>query len=97
MNRWEVGGHALKIMEISLMIMEKSWNNHGILIWNSCGNPAYMNHGYLKFHPTPSKKTRKHFENKKKYKFMLQGVHMNSLYFPFSKLMGCDETSDTCV
>ena len=32
---------ALKlIMEISLLIMEKSWNNHGILISNFCGNPA---------------------------------------------------------
>ena len=27
------------IMEISLLIMEKSWNNHGILISNFCGNP----------------------------------------------------------
>ena len=26
-------------MEISLLIMEKSWNNHGISIWNFCGNP----------------------------------------------------------
>ena len=28
------------IMEILLLIMEKSWNNHGILILNFCGNPA---------------------------------------------------------
>ena len=28
------------IMEISLLIMEKSWNNHGILILNFCGNPG---------------------------------------------------------
>ena len=28
------------IMEISLLIMEKSWNNHGILISNFCGNPV---------------------------------------------------------
>ena len=28
------------IMEISLLIMEKSWNNHGIFILNFCGNPA---------------------------------------------------------
>ena len=28
------------IMEISLLIMEKSWNNHGILILNFCGNPV---------------------------------------------------------
>ena len=27
------------IMEISLLIIEKSWNNHGILISNFCGNP----------------------------------------------------------
>ena len=27
------------IMEISLLIMEKSWNNHGIWILNFCGNP----------------------------------------------------------
>ena len=26
-------------MEISLLMMEKSWNNHGILILNFCGNP----------------------------------------------------------
>ena len=30
------------IMEISLLIMEKSWNNHGILILNFCGNPAII-------------------------------------------------------
>ena len=28
------------IMEIPSFIMEKSWNNHGILILNFCGNPA---------------------------------------------------------
>ena len=28
------------LMEISLLNMEKSWNNHGILILNFCGNPA---------------------------------------------------------
>ena len=28
------------IMEISLLIMEKSWNNHGILILDFCGNPV---------------------------------------------------------
>ena len=27
------------IMEISLLVMEKSWNNHGIWILNFCGNP----------------------------------------------------------
>ena len=27
------------IMEFSLLIIEKSWNNHGILILNFCGNP----------------------------------------------------------
>ena len=32
------------IMEISLLIMEKSWNNHGILISNFCGNPAPGHH-----------------------------------------------------
>ena len=30
------------IMEISLLIMEKSWNNHGILILNFSGNPAFI-------------------------------------------------------
>ena len=29
------------IMEISLLIMEKSWNNHGIWILNFCGNPDF--------------------------------------------------------
>ena len=28
------------IMEISLSIIEKSWNNHGIFILNFYGNPA---------------------------------------------------------
>ena len=28
-----------QILEISLLIMEKSWNNHGILISNFLGNP----------------------------------------------------------
>ena len=28
-------------MEILLLIMEKSWNNHGILILNFCGNPVF--------------------------------------------------------
>ena len=28
------------IMEISSLITEKSWNNHGILILNFCGNPV---------------------------------------------------------
>ena len=27
------------IMEITLLIMEKSWKNHGILFLNSSGNP----------------------------------------------------------
>ena len=31
------------IMEISLLIMEKSWNNHGILILDFCGNPVRIN------------------------------------------------------
>ena len=26
-------------MEITLLIMEKSWKNHGILFLNFCGNP----------------------------------------------------------
>ena len=38
MGRSEVA-HKL-IMEISLLIMEKSWNKHGILIVNLCGNPV---------------------------------------------------------
>ena len=29
------------IMEITLLIMEKSWKNHGILFLNFCGNPVY--------------------------------------------------------
>ena len=33
------------IMEISLLIMEKSWNNHGILILNFCGNPGINTYG----------------------------------------------------
>ena len=31
------------IMEISLLVMEKSWNNHGIWILNFCGNSDYLN------------------------------------------------------
>ena len=34
------------IMEISLLIMEKSWNNHGILILNFCGNPAMATYSF---------------------------------------------------
>ena len=30
------------IMEITLLIMEKSWKNHGILFWNFCGNPVLL-------------------------------------------------------
>ena len=30
------------IMEISLLIMEKSWNNPGILILKFCGNPVLI-------------------------------------------------------
>ena len=33
------------IMEITLMIMEKSWENHGILFLNFCGNPVL--HWYM--------------------------------------------------
>ena len=29
------------IMEITLLIMEKSWKNHGILFLNFCGNPGF--------------------------------------------------------
>ena len=29
-------------MEITLLIMEKSWKNHGIVFLNFCGNPAGM-------------------------------------------------------
>ena len=32
----EVGGCALKVMELTLLIME----NHGIMFLNFCGNPA---------------------------------------------------------
>ena len=46
MGRSEV---ALKlIMEISLLIMEKSWNNHEILIVNLCGNPVLILNAKLK-------------------------------------------------
>ena len=38
-GRLEAGPHKI-IMEILLLIMEKSWNNHGIFILNFCGNPA---------------------------------------------------------
>ena len=38
MNGRLVAMHKI-IMEISLLIMEKSWNNHGIFILNFCGNP----------------------------------------------------------
>ena len=34
------------IMEISLLIMEKSWNNHGIWILNFCGNPVSVTLDY---------------------------------------------------
>ena len=37
---WLEAGHKI-IMEISLLNMEKSWNNHGILILNICGNPVF--------------------------------------------------------
>ena len=43
---YEEVAHKL-ILEISLLIMEKSWNNHGILIVNLCGNPDYP---LLQFH-----------------------------------------------
>ena len=36
---WRLEAAHKIIMEISLLIMEKSWNNHGILISNFCGNP----------------------------------------------------------
>ena len=45
MNKWVAGlkqtqaAHKI-IMEISLLVMEKSWNNHGIWILNFCGNPV---------------------------------------------------------
>ena len=28
------------VMEITLLIMEKSWKNHGIVFLNICGNPV---------------------------------------------------------
>ena len=28
-----------KVMEITLLIMKKSWKNHGIVFLNFCGNP----------------------------------------------------------
>ena len=28
------------IMEITILILEKSWKNHGILFFNFCGNPV---------------------------------------------------------
>ena len=30
------------IMEITLLIMEKSWKSHGILFLNYCGNPVIV-------------------------------------------------------
>ena len=44
MNKWLAGLKQTQavhkiIMEISLLVMEKSWNNHGIWILNFCGNP----------------------------------------------------------
>ena len=36
---WRLKAAHKIIMEITLLIMEKSWNNHGILILNFCGNP----------------------------------------------------------
>ena len=47
MNKWVAGlkqtqaAHKI-IMEISLLVMEKSWNNHGIWILNFCGNPDLL-------------------------------------------------------
>ena len=35
------------IMEITLLIMEKSWKNHGILFLNFCGNPEYNIHALV--------------------------------------------------
>ena len=29
-------------MEITLLIMEKSWKNHGIVFLNFCGNPVLL-------------------------------------------------------
>ena len=37
---WRLEAAYKLIMEISLSIMEKSWNNYGIFILNFCGNPA---------------------------------------------------------
>ena len=35
--KWEVGGHALnKVMEITLLIMEKSWNCVFEFLWEPC-------------------------------------------------------------
>ena len=37
----EVGGHGMHwiVTEITLLIMEKSWKNPGIVFLNFCGNP----------------------------------------------------------
>ena len=45
MNKWVAGlkqtqAARKKIMEISLLVMEKSWKSHGIWILNFCGNPV---------------------------------------------------------
>ena len=37
----EVSGHALLVMDITLIVgYGKSWNNHGIMLLNFCGNPV---------------------------------------------------------
>ena len=56
MNKWVAGleqtqaAHKI-IMEISLLIMEKSWNNHGIWILNFCGNPDSVLFCFIEYEP----------------------------------------------
>ena len=38
----EVGGHALDSHGKFIAYHGKSWNNHGIVFLNFCGNPADM-------------------------------------------------------
>ena len=49
MGDWSIKTKAAHkmIMEISLLIMEKSWNNHGIWILNFCGNPGINGPGHM--------------------------------------------------
>ena len=40
----EVGGHALKSHGNYIIDHGKSWENHGIVLLNFCGNPGFISH-----------------------------------------------------